>query len=111
MVRDPDNLDTTAECMKAAYDSGINFFDTAEVYASGESERAMGQAIKKYGWKRSSLVISTKLYWGGKAVNESGLSRKHIIEGMNDSLARLQLVSQPDARTTSILYSLIVQIT
>ncbi|KAH6577649.1 hypothetical protein BASA62_000771 [Batrachochytrium salamandrivorans] len=79
------------ECMKTAYDAGINFFDTAEVYAAGESEKVMGEAIKKYGWSRSSLVISTKIYWGGEGPNDKGLSRKHIIEGTNASLARLQL--------------------
>ncbi|KAI8926114.1 NADP-dependent oxidoreductase domain-containing protein [Entophlyctis helioformis] len=84
--------ETAHECMKAAYDAGINFFDTAEVYAAGESERVMGEAIKKYGWKRSSLVISTKLYWGPNGgVNDRGLSRKHIIEGTNASLERLGL--------------------
>ncbi|RKP13871.1 NADP-dependent oxidoreductase domain-containing protein [Piptocephalis cylindrospora] len=81
----------TFECMKAAYDAGINFFDTAEVYADGQSEVVMGQAIKKYGWKRSDLVISTKLFWAGKGPNDRGLSRKHIIEGTNASLARLSL--------------------
>lgn len=49
--------------MKAAYDVGINFFDCAEGYAGGESERVMGQAIKKYGWKRNDLVISTKVHF------------------------------------------------
>lgn len=47
--------------MKAAYDCGVNFFDCAEVYAKGESEIVMGEAIKKYGWKRNDLVISTKV--------------------------------------------------
>lgn len=48
-------------CMKAAYDAGVNFFDTAEVYAGGESEVVMGEAIKEFGWKRNDLVISTKV--------------------------------------------------
>ncbi|KAG0245652.1 ATP-sensitive inward rectifier potassium channel 1, partial [Mortierella polycephala] len=51
----------------------------------------MGLAIQKYGWKRSDLVISTKLFWGGKGPNDRGLSRKHIIEGTDASLKRLQL--------------------
>ena len=51
--------------MKAAYDAGINFFDCAEGYAGGKSEEVMGQAIKKFGWKRNDLVISTKINWGG----------------------------------------------
>ncbi|KAK6362663.1 hypothetical protein TWF730_000118 [Orbilia blumenaviensis] len=85
----------TLACMKAAYDCGINFFDCAEGYAGGESERVMGEAIKKFGWKRNDLVISTKIYWGEAngemPVNNAGLSRKHIIEGVDLSLKRLQL--------------------
>ncbi|RYP30886.1 hypothetical protein DL767_006018 [Monosporascus sp. MG133] len=85
----------TFACMKAAYDSGVNFFDCAEEYAGGKSEEAMGKAIKKFGWKRNDLVISTKLYWGqafgDNPVNNRGLSRKHVIEGMAGSLARLGL--------------------
>ncbi|KAL7659270.1 hypothetical protein ACMYSQ_002207 [Aspergillus niger] len=81
--------------MKQAYDLGINFFDTAESYAGGQSEIVMGQAIKKFGWKRSDLVISTKLNWGlanGEIlINNHGLSRKHIVEGTRASLERLQL--------------------
>ena len=82
--------DLTYECMTAAYDAGVNFFDTAEVYANGKSEIAMGNAVKQAGWKRSDLVLSTKIFWGGKGVNDKGLSRKHIIEGLDASLARLQ---------------------
>ncbi|GIJ83324.1 hypothetical protein Asppvi_002143 [Aspergillus pseudoviridinutans] len=85
----------TFNCMKQAYDCGVNFFDTAESYANGQSEIVMGQAIKKFGWKRSDLVISTKLNWGmanGEIlINNHGLSRKHIIEGTRASLERLQL--------------------
>lgn len=89
-----DNSGTFA-CMKAAYDAGINFFDCAEGYARGESERVMGECIKKYGWKRCDYVISTKIY-GGEAngdnpVNNFGLSRKHLVEGTNASLERLGL--------------------
>lgn len=51
----------------------------------------MGVAIRKFGWKRSDLVISTKLFWGGKGPNDRGLSRKHIIEGTDACLKRLQL--------------------
>ncbi|CAG8717453.1 1095_t:CDS:2, partial [Acaulospora colombiana] len=74
-----------------AFDNGINYFDTAEVYAGGKSEIDMGNAIKKLGWKRSDFVISTKIFWGGKGPNDRGLSRKHIIEGLNASLKRLGL--------------------
>ncbi|EFX06601.1 voltage-gated K+ channel beta subunit [Grosmannia clavigera kw1407] len=87
--------ESTYACMKAAYDAGVNFFDCAETYAEGESERVMGEAIKKYGWKRNDLVVSTKIYWGAafgsNRANNVGLSRKHIIEGLDQSLARLQL--------------------
>lgn len=54
--------ENTFACMKAAYDVGINYFDCAEGYSGGESEKVMGQAIKKFGWKRSDIVVSTKLY-------------------------------------------------
>ncbi len=79
------------ECMKAAFDAGVNFFDNAEGYARGNAETVMGNVVKKMGWKRSDLVISTKIFWGGSGPNETGLSRKHIIEGANASLARLQM--------------------
>jgi len=81
--------------MKAAYDAGVNFFDCAEGYAAGESEKVMGECIKKYGWKRNDIVVSTKINWGGafgdNPVNNGGLSRKHLVEGLNASLERLQL--------------------
>ena len=87
--------DSSFSCMEAAYNAGINFFDCAEGYSGGESEVVMGKAIKHFGWKRSDLVISTKIYFGtvhGKnPVNNGGLSRKHIIEGTNGALERLQL--------------------
>jgi len=83
--------ETALDCMKAAYDAGVNFFDNAEVYANGQAEIVMGNVIKKVGWKRSDLVISTKLFWGGSGVNDNGLSRKHILEGINASLKRLQM--------------------
>jgi voltage-dependent potassium channel beta subunit len=77
--------------MKAAYDHGVNFFDNAEAYASGAAEVVMGNVIRRAGWKRSDLVISTKIFWGGPGPNDGGLSRKHIVEGVNASLKRLQL--------------------
>lgn len=81
--------DTAYDCMVAAYDAGVNFFDNAEAYSSGEAEVMMGKVIKKAGWKRSDLVLSTKIFWGGKGINDRGLSRKHIIEGTNAALKRL----------------------
>lgn len=85
------NEDVAAACMKAAYDAGVNFFDNAEAYAGGRAEIMMGNIIKKIGWRRSELVISTKIFWGGRGVNERGLSRKHILEGTDSSLRRLQM--------------------
>ncbi|XP_077062833.1 voltage-gated potassium channel subunit beta-2 isoform X3 [Siphateles boraxobius] len=77
--------------MTIAYENGVNLFDTAEVYASGRAEITLGNIIKKKGWRRSSYVVTTKIYWGGQAETERGLSRKHIIEGLRGSLSRLQL--------------------
>ncbi|XP_028839013.1 voltage-gated potassium channel subunit beta-2 isoform X2 [Denticeps clupeoides] len=77
--------------MTIAYENGVNLFDTAEVYASGRAEITLGKIIKKKGWRRSSFVVTTKIYWGGQAETERGLSRKHIIEGLRGSLSRLQL--------------------
>lgn len=98
--------DLAYQCMKAAFDAGVNFFDNAEVYADGQAEILMGRVIQRAGWKRSDLVISTKIFWGGKGPNDVGLSRKHIIEGTNAALARLQLdyvdlifCHRPDIRT------------
>jgi len=85
------DVDLAYKLMVQAYDDGINFFDNAEAYASGEAETIMGEVIKKAGWKRSDLVISTKIFWGGKGPNDSGLSRKHILEGTEAALQRLQM--------------------
>ncbi len=83
--------DTAYQCMTAAYEAGVNYFDNAEGYARGQAETMMGGVIKKAGWKRSELIVSTKIFWGGGGPNAIGLSRKHIIEGTNAALARLQL--------------------
>jgi voltage-dependent potassium channel beta subunit len=80
-----------SQCMYAALEAGVNFFDNAEAYAGGQAETVMGNVIKKAGWKRSDLIISTKLFWGGKGPNDNGLSRKHILEGIDASLKRLQM--------------------
>ncbi len=83
--------DIALECMTAAYEAGVNFFDNAEAYAGGKAETVMGNVLKKTGWRRESLVISTKVFWGGEGPNDKGLSHKHIIEGLNAALKRLQL--------------------
>jgi voltage-dependent potassium channel beta subunit len=84
-------IDLAYDCMNAAYEAGVNFFDNAEVYASGQAETIMGEVIKKAGWKRSDLVVSTKIFWGGPGPNDRGLSRKHILEGTDAALKRLQM--------------------
>ena len=83
--------ETAYECMVTAYEAGVNFFDNAEAYARGNAEIVMGNVIKKTGWKRSDLVISTKIFWGGDGPNDCGLSRKHIFEGAHAALKRLQM--------------------
>ena len=82
------------DLMSMAYDAGINFFDNAEVYANGESEKMMGRMFKKKKWDRTSYVLSSKVFfgWRGKEnkPNQTGLSRKHIVEACNEALQRLQ---------------------
>jgi len=80
------------DCMQAAWDHGINFYDTAEVYAAGQCEVEMGQAFKELAWPRDEYVLSTKVFFGTsrKEPNTRGLSKKHIVEGLKSSLARLQ---------------------
>lgn len=84
-------LDTAEKCMAAAYDHGVNFFDNAETYANGNAEIVMGNVLKKMGWNREDYVVSTKIFWGGQGPNRVGLSAKHIAEGMNAALKRLQV--------------------
>jgi voltage-dependent potassium channel beta subunit len=81
------------ECMAAAHDAGVNFFDNAEVYAKGASETIMGAVLKKMGWRRSSYIISTKFFWGlHDGPNEkSTLNRKYLMQAIDGSLARLGL--------------------
>jgi voltage-dependent potassium channel beta subunit len=81
------------EMMAAAHDAGVNFFDNAEAYAKGKSEEIMGEALKKLGWRRSSYLVSTKLFWGlNDGINEKDtLNRKYLLEGIEGSLRRFQL--------------------
>ena len=82
--------DAATACVRAALDAGITTFDTADVYANGAAETVLGEALK--GERRASLEILTKVYWptGPKGRNDSGLSRKHIMESIDASLTRLQ---------------------
>lgn len=81
--------------MGVAYDNGINFFDNAEIYALGESEKMMGRVLRKKNWDRSSYTVSSKAYFGWRGdnnkPNQTGLSRKHLVEACHEALERLQL--------------------
>ena len=82
------------ELMGLAYEHGINFFDNAEGYALGESEKMMGRVLKSKGWDRTSYIVSSKVYFGWRGdqnkPNQTGLSRKHITEACHEALQRLQ---------------------
>ena len=82
---------TAAELMTIAYDSGVNFFDNAEAYASGQAEIVMGKIIKNKSWPRDTFVISSKVFWGGDLPNQEGLSRKHVVEACHAALRRLRV--------------------
>lgn len=97
-----------AECLQAARDAGVNFFDNAEGYAAGESERVMGEAFRQLGWKRHEYVVSTKLFWGlHNTVNmKNTLNRKYLSQAIDGSLERFGLdfvdlvfCHRPDANT------------
>ncbi|KAJ9161049.1 Aldo/keto reductase [Coniochaeta hoffmannii] len=100
--------DIVKECLETAWNHGVNFFDTAEVYANGQSEIEMGRALKELAWPRDEYVLSTKIFFGTgrKEPNTRGLSRKHVVEGLKSSLQRLQqpyvdivLAHRPDVGT------------
>ena len=98
-LQDDEGVEMAKECMKIARNAGVNCFDHAEAYGNpnGEAERIFGIALSELQeedpetWRRSEIVITTKIFWGGNGVNESGLSRKHIMEGLDACLERLQL--------------------
>jgi voltage-dependent potassium channel beta subunit len=89
------NDNSADELMTIAYENGINFFDNAEAYALGESEKMMGRILKAKGWDRTSYVLSSKVFfgWRGKEnkPNQTGLSRKHIVEACHEALQRMQV--------------------
>jgi len=97
-----------AECLSAAKDAGVNFFDNAEGYASGASESVMGEAFRQLGWKRHEYVVSTKLFWGLHDVPnmKNTLNRKYLSQAIDGSLERFGLdfvdlvfCHRPDANT------------
>ncbi|XP_068785487.1 voltage-gated potassium channel subunit beta-3 [Struthio camelus] len=77
--------------LSVAFEHGVNLFDTAGGCAPGRAEKVLGDALKSKGWRRSSYVVTTRVCWGGPAEAERGLSRKHVVEGLQGSLRRLQL--------------------
>ena len=81
------------ECMAAAFDAGVNFFDNAEVYAKGNAESIMGEALKHLGWRRSAYIVSTKFFWGLQdGPNERNtLNRKYLLQAIDGSLKRFKL--------------------
>jgi voltage-dependent potassium channel beta subunit len=109
--------------MHAAYDAGVNFFDNAEAYADGQAEIVMGRILRQAGWRRSSYLVSSKVFFGaeGDRPNEAGLSRKHVVEACHAALRRLQVdhldlyfCHRPDpavpvAETARAMHDLIVQ--
>ncbi len=102
-VKDDLNADAGVEmakrCLSLARKAGVNLFDNAEAYGNpaGEAERIMGEALIQLAaedpeaWRRSDILITTKIFWGGPGVNEKGLSRKHIMEGLDAAIERLQV--------------------
>jgi voltage-dependent potassium channel beta subunit len=84
--------DVSEELMRTAYDSGVNFFDNAEVYARGRSEKVMGKVFKKMKWRRDSYCISSKVFFGiRKSVLQRGLHRKHVFEACHQAMKRLNV--------------------
>jgi voltage-dependent potassium channel beta subunit len=87
------DVGAAVDCMQAAHDAGCNFFDNAEAYAGGGSERVMGEALSRLGWPRWSYVLTTKLFWGIRDdVNmRNTLNRKYLMQGIDGSLERFGL--------------------
>jgi len=85
--------DMSETLMDIAYDAGVNFFDNAEVYAAGESEKVMGRILHKKNWSRDSYILSSKVYFGAgaKVPTQRGLHRKHIFEACEQALKRLKV--------------------
>jgi voltage-dependent potassium channel beta subunit len=87
-----DNKEADA-LVSTAYEHGVNFFDSAEIYARGKAEEVLGNIIQKKDWPRSSYMVSSKVFFGYEKdlPNQTGLSRKHIVEGCNAALKRLKV--------------------
>jgi voltage-dependent potassium channel beta subunit len=84
--------DVAEKIMKIAYDNGVNFFDNAEIYARGKSEKVMGKILKKMKWDRDSYCVSSKVFFGvGKLPTQKGLHRKHVTEACEQAMKRLNV--------------------
>jgi voltage-dependent potassium channel beta subunit len=83
--------DAAAGLMARAHDRGVNFFDNAEAYAAGESERIMGRALRRLGWGRDTFCVSSKVFWGGDRPTQRGLHRKHVFDACHAALRRLEV--------------------
>ena len=83
--------ETAGQLMDTAFDAGVNFFDNAEAYASGKAEVVMGKILKKRGWPRDEFIVSSKVFWGGDKPNQTGLSRKHVVEACHAAMHRLKV--------------------
>mgnify|MGYP006298944485 CR=1 FL=1 len=82
--------ETTKKCIKTAVAHGVNYIDIADVYAGGNAERVVGEAIQELGLRRQDLVIASKVFWPmSENINDRGLSRKHIMESIDNSLERI----------------------
>jgi len=107
--------------LKTAYDAGVNFFDNAEGYEAGESEKIMGEAIKSLGLPRDTFAVSSKVFWGGKQKMQMGLSAKHVRDACDLALKRLQVeyldlyychrpdIDTPIEETVRAMHNLILQ--
>jgi len=82
---------SAAKCMDYAYNEGVNFFDNAEAYANGKSEKLMGNIIKKLKWTRDTYIVSSKVFWGGENPTQRGLCKKHINDACNAALKRMKV--------------------
>ena len=82
---------SAAKCMDYAYNEGVNFFDNAEAYANGKSEKLMGNIIKKLKWTRDTYIVSSKVFWGGEQPTQRGLCKKHINDACNAALKRMKV--------------------
>lgn len=114
-------LESAKNIMAKAYDEGVNFFDNAEEYESGESERVMGRALSDLSWSRDSFVVSSKVFWGGKNPTQRGLSRKHVFDACHAALKRLRVdyldlyychrpdIDTPVAETVRAMHDLVSQ--